>query len=58
MACNISIYSRTIDPQNHKDAKIYHKATLGIKYDDKYGLSKDKIENFCMELRLAGQKFY
>ena len=38
--------------------KIYHKSTLGLKEDDKYDLSKDKIENFCMELRLVGQTLY
>ena len=58
MARNISTHARPLDLRNHEDAKLYHKATLGLKEDEKYDLSKDKIENFCMELRLAGQKFY
>ena len=58
MACKISIYSRVLNFQDHKDSKIYHKATLGLKEYEKYDWSKDKIENFCMELRLSGQTLY
>ena len=31
---------------------------LGFKEDDKYNLSEDKIEKFCMEHRLIGKTFY
>ena len=58
MARNIRIYSHPFYLHNHEYAKIYHKAKLVIKEDDKYDLSKDKIEKFCMELGLAGQTFY
>ena len=40
MARNISIYACPLDPPNYKYAKLYHKATLGLKEDYKYELSK------------------
>ena len=58
MARNISIYARILELQNHEDAKLYHIATLGIKEDEKYVLSKDKIENFCMGIFLGCQAFH
>ena len=58
MERNIGIYSHTLELQNHEYAKLYHKATLGVKEDEKYDLSKEKIENFYMELCLVGQTFY
>ena len=58
MARNTSIYVRPFDLQNHKYNKLYHKGTLGFKEDERHNLSKEKIENFCMELRLAGQELY
>ena len=58
MSRNISIYARPLDLQNQEYAKLCHKAILGIKEDEKYDLYKEKIENFYMELLLAGQTFY
>ena len=36
MVRNIIFHDLPIDLQNHKDAKIYSKATLGLKEDEKY----------------------
>ena len=55
MARNIGIYSRPYYLQNHEDAKLYHKTTLGLNEYEKYDLSKDKIEtsacNFASQVK-------
>ena len=34
MVYNISIYALPLELQNHEDAKLYHKAILGLKEDE------------------------
>ena len=58
MARKISFYTCPFDLQDHEYPKLYHKAKLRLKEDDKYYLSKEKIKNFCMEFRFAGQTFH
>ena len=61
MTRNISIYVCSFDLQHNEDDKLCHNATLGIKEDEKYDLSKEKLKTsaklFSAYLYLTLNKF-
>ena len=52
MVRNIIVHDFTIDLQNRKDAKLYSKATLGLKEDEKYDLYKEIFKNSAWNFTL------
>ena len=58
MEHNIGIYDCPFNIQGHEDARLYHKASLGIVEDERYNLPKNKSKNFFMDIGISGQTLY